>query len=87
MSERKYTKGALVYSVGCFEALGNKWFIVNGKTMHRSFLESMTYRTLAGFILRRQVYEALTSGTTAELKEAGCFGNTARAVFTEEIET
>lgn len=66
MSERKYTKGALVYSVGCFEALGNKWFIVNGKTMHRSVLENMTYRTLAGFIRRRQVYEALPNGLSGK---------------------
>lgn len=46
-----------------------------------------SHRTLANLIQAGRLYEALPSGTTAKLKEARCLGNTARAVFTEEMET
>lgn len=87
MAKRKFEKGALITSVGQFAATGGQWFILGDRPKHRSFVESMQYRTLANLIRVGRLYEALPSGTTAKLKEAGYVGNTARAVFAEEIET
>lgn len=84
-AKRKFEKGALITSVGQFAAIGGQWFILVDRPKHRSFLESMQYRTLANLIRAGRIYEALPSGTAAKLKEAGHIGNTARAVFTEEI--
>ena len=86
MTERKFEKGARIMSVGQFAALGSQWFILGDRPNHRSFIESMQYRTLANLIRVGRLYEALPSGTTAKLKEAGYIGNTVRAVFTEEME-
>lgn len=69
--KRKYEKGACIMSVGQFEALGCEWFIINGKTTHRSFIESFQYRTLKNLILLGLVYVALPSGTMDKLKESG----------------
>lgn len=73
-------------SVGQFAALGSQWFFLGDRPMHRNFIESLQYRTLASLVQAGRLYEALPSGTIAKLKEAGYIGNTARAVFTEEIE-
>ena len=86
-AKRKFEKGARIMSVGQFAAIGGQWFILGDRPKHRSFIESMQYRTLANLIRVGGPYEALPSGATAKLKEARCLGNTARAVFTEEIET
>ncbi len=75
MSQRKYEKGARITSLGMFEALGGKWFVLNGKTTHRSVIESMTIRTVAGFIRRGQLYEALP---------VGLIGKESRQVTVEE---
>lgn len=85
--KRKFEKGARIMSVWQFAALGSQWFFLGDRPNHRSFIESMQYRTLANLIQAGRLYEALPSGTTAKLKEARCLGNTARAVFTEEMET
>ena len=85
MTERKFEKGALITSVGQFAASGGQWFVLGDRPKHRSFIENMQYRTLANLIQAGRLYEALPSGTTAKLKEAGYIGNTTRAVFTEEI--
>lgn len=87
MAKRKFEKGALITSIGQFAACGGQWFILGDRPKHRSFLESMQYRTLANLIRVGRLYEALPSGTTAKLKEAGYIGNAARVAFTEEIET
>lgn len=87
MAKRKFEKGALITSIGQFAAIGCQWFILGDRPKHRSFIESMQYRTLASLIQAGRLYEALPSGTIAKLKEAGYIGNTVRAVFTEEIET
>lgn len=85
MAKRKFEKGARIMSVGRFAALGSQWFILGDRPKHRSFIESLQYRTLANLIRVGRLYEALPSGMTAKLKEAGYIGNTVRAVFTEEI--
>lgn len=85
--KRKFEKGVRIRSIGQFDAIGGQWFILGDCPKHRSFLESMQYRTLANLILAGRIYEALPSGTAAKLKEAGFIGNTVRSVFTEEIET
>ena len=87
VTERKFEKGALITSVGQFAASGGQWFVLGDRPKHRSFIENMQYRTLANLIRAGRLYEALPSGTTAKLKDAGYIGNTTRAVFTEEIET
>lgn len=86
-AKRKFEKGALITSIGQFAAIGGQWFFLGDRPKHRSFIESMQYRTLANLIRIGRIYEALPSGTVAKLKEAGYVGNTARAVFSEEIET
>ena len=85
-AKRKYEKGARITSIGQFAACGGQWFFLGDRPKHRSFIESMQYRTLANLIRVWRIHEAIPSGTTAKLKEAGYFGNTARAVFTEEME-
>ena len=64
-------------NLGMFEALGGQWFILNGKTTHRSFIESMAHRTVAGFIQRGQLFEAIP---------CGMLGKTCRQVIVEEYE-
>lgn len=86
MTERKFEKGARITSIGQFAAIGGQWFILGDRPKHRSFIESMQYRTLANLIRIGRLYEALPSGTVAKLKEAGYIGKEARAVFTEEME-
>lgn len=86
-AKRKFEKCARIMSVVQFATLGSQWFFLGDRPNHRSFIESMQYRTLANLIQAGRLYEALPSGTTAKLKDARCIGNTARAVFTEEMET
>lgn len=82
MSKPKYRKGARISSVGMFEALGTKWFVLSGKTTHRSVIENMTYRTLAGFVRRGQLYEALPVNLPVPMR-----GKEIRAIYTEEVQT
>lgn len=82
MSKPKYRKGARVSSVGMFEALGTQWFILNGKTTHRSVIENMTYRTISGFVRRGQLHEALRADLPVPMR-----GKEIRAIYTEEIQT
>lgn len=80
MSKPKYHKGARVSSIGMFEALGTEWFVLNGKTTHRKVIENMTYRTLAGFVRRGQLHEALRADLPVPMR-----GREIRNSFTEEI--
>lgn len=82
MSKRIYKKGARVSSVGMFEALGTQWFILNGKTTHRSVIENMTYRTIAGFVRRGQLHEALPVNLPVPMR-----GKEIRAIYTREAQT
>ena len=82
MRKPKYCKGAIVRSVGMFEALGTQWFILNGKTTHRSVIENMTYRTIAGFVRRGQLHEALPVNLPVPMR-----GKEIRAIYTEEVQT
>lgn len=82
MRKPKYRKGAMVSSVGMFEALGTQWFILNGKTTHRKVIENMTYRTISGFVRRGQLHEALPLNLTVPMR-----GKEIRAIYTEEIQT
>lgn len=82
MSKPKYRKGAMVSSIGMFEALGTQWFILNGKTTHRSVIENMTYRTLAGFVRQGLLYEALPLNLPVPMR-----GKEFRSIYTEEIQT
>lgn len=77
-AKRKFEKGALITSIGQFAAIGGQWFVLGDRPKHRSFIENMQNRTLANLIRAGRLYEAILFG---------CTGNTARAVFTEEIET
>lgn len=73
--QRKYEKGAQITSIGQFAASGSKWFILGDKPKHRSFVESMQYRTVANLIRAGRLYEALP---------AGLRGKEARTAFAEE---
>lgn len=77
-AKRKFEKGALITSIGQFAAIGGQWFVLGDRPKHRSFIENMQYRTLANLIRAGRLYEAIPFR---------CIGNTARAFFTEEIET
>ena len=79
MSKPKYHKGARVSSIGMFEALGTEWFVLNGKTTHRKVIENMTYRTLAGFVRRGQVFAAVPANEKL-------LGKSARSLTTEEFQ-
>lgn len=78
MTKRKFEKGARIVSIGQFAASGGQWFVLGDRPKHRSFIENMQYRTLANLIRAGRLYEAIPFRY---------IGNTARAVFTEEIET
>lgn len=80
MSKRKWEKGCRIYSTGELSVIKERhsWFIVNGKTMHKSFLESMTFRTVEGFIRRGQVFAAAPA-------EEKLLGKSTRSVTTEEF--
>lgn len=80
MSKRKWEKGRRIYSTTDFSIVKehHPWFIVNGKTMHKSVLENMTFRTVEGFIRRGQVFAAVP--TNEKL-----IGKSTRSVTTEEF--
>lgn len=75
MAKRKFEKGARIMSVGQFSSLGGQWFFLGDRPKHRSFLESMQYRTLANLIRAGRLFEALP---------AGLRGKEARTAFAEE---
>ena len=80
MSKKKWEKGRQIYSVADFSIIKEykPWFIVNGKTMHKSFLESMTFRTVEGFIRRGQVFAAVPANEKL-------LGKSTRSLTTEEF--
>ena len=58
MSKAKYKQGKQIYSIKHFEDSQSSWFKWNGKTVHRSVLISLQYRTLHGVIMCGRLYEA-----------------------------
>lgn len=58
MSKAKYEYGEKILSVAQFEASKSQWFKWRGKTVHRSFLISLQYRTLKNVIDGGVLYEA-----------------------------
>ena len=58
MSTRKFKKGKRICTISEFDQSEHKFFMMNGKTVHRSFLMSMQYRTLLLTITNDRLYEA-----------------------------
>lgn len=59
MSKRKYIPEIKVPNIAVFSMLNNKWFIFNGKTVHREVLKSFQYRTLERVIHSGLVFVAM----------------------------
>lgn len=58
MSKTKYKQGKQICSISDFDNNGKQWYKWRSKTVHRSVLISLQYRTLKGFILNGMIYEA-----------------------------
>lgn len=58
MSKKKYKQGKQIRSIKHFEDSQSTWFKWNGKTVHRSVLMSLQYRTLHNTIMNGRLYEA-----------------------------
>ena len=58
MSKAKYKQGRQIMSVSDFESCENRWYRWNGKTRHRSALESLQYHTLDMTIKGGRLYTA-----------------------------
>ena len=58
MSKARYERGEQIISIAQFEASKSQWFKWRGKTIHRSWLISLQYRTLKGAIDGGHLYEA-----------------------------
>jgi hypothetical protein len=58
MSKAKYKQGKQICSISDFDQCEKQWYKWNGKTVHRSVLMSLQYRTLLGVIMCGRLYEA-----------------------------
>lgn len=58
MSKAKYKQGKQITSISDFDACEKRWYKWNGKTVHRSVLISLQYRTLLQAIIAGRIYEA-----------------------------
>lgn len=58
MSKARYECGEQIISIAQFEASKSQWFKWHGKTIHRSWLISLQYRTLKNAIDVGILYEA-----------------------------
>lgn len=58
MSKAKYKRGRQICSIKHFEDSQSTWFKWNGRTVHRSVLMSLQYRTLHNTIMNGRLYEA-----------------------------
>jgi hypothetical protein len=58
---RKYKKGKLIKSLAQYESASKvlTFFMVQGKTTHKAWIESWQYRVLQNMINRGIIYEAL----------------------------
>lgn len=62
MTKAKYKAGKQICSISDFADSGKLWFKWNGKTVHRSVLMSLQYRTLLNAIINGRLYEAVLIG-------------------------
>ena len=58
MSKSMYKQGKRIESISEFDQCESRWYKWNGKTVHRSVLMSLQYRTLLGAIIRGFIYIA-----------------------------
>ena len=58
MSKSMYKKGRRIESVSDFDQCESLWYKWNEKTVHRSVLISLQYRTLLNAIIRGRVFVA-----------------------------
>lgn len=58
MSKTKYKQGKQICSISNFDNSSKQWYKWNGKTVHRSVLISLQYRTLLNTIMNGRLYEA-----------------------------
>lgn len=67
---RKYKKGKLIKSVAQYESASKflTFFMVQGKTTHKAWIESWQYRVLRNAINNGIIYEALPIEMTQEEK-------------------
>ena len=67
MSKPKYEQKERICSISEFDACESTYYKWNGKTVHRSFLMSLQYRTLLNAIVAGRLYRAeLKEGVTNE---------------------
>ena len=59
MTRPKYKQGKQICSISEFNACENLWYKWNGKTVHRSVLISLQYRTLLNAIRLGLIYKAI----------------------------
>lgn len=67
---RKYKKGKLIESVAQYESASRflTFFMVQGKTTHKAWIESWQYRVLRNAINNGLIHEALPIKMTQEEK-------------------
>lgn len=58
LSKSMYAKGRHIETISDFDHCESKWYKWNGKTVHRSVLMSLQYRTLLNSIISGRVYVA-----------------------------
>jgi len=58
MSKKKYEKGHMIHTIWQFDRCEKTFYIWRRKTIHKSFLESLQYRTLKSIIDNGDLYEA-----------------------------
>lgn len=58
MSKSMYTQGKRIETISEFDQCESLWYKWNGKTIHRSVLISLQYRTLLNAIISGRIYVA-----------------------------
>lgn len=58
MSKSKYKKGRQITTISEFDQCESKWYKWDNKTVHRSVLMSLQYRTLLYAIIGKRIYVA-----------------------------
>lgn len=56
MSKARYKQGQQICSISEFDCCESLWYKWNGKTVHRSVLISLQYRTLLNTIINGRLY-------------------------------
>lgn len=63
---RKYNKGKKIKNIAGFDKSECSFFMVHNRTTHRSWIESMQYRTIQQLIKKGVVFEAVYMGANNE---------------------